>query len=98
MSDCRIQMFLNCRKCVAEAHDAGQSPSDYSRYDVGWTGTGVQVWCRRHDLNIAFIDFEGQEHTVDARGTLTDEPHISGVLCEEHPPECECCKDKPNAH
>jgi hypothetical protein len=56
-----IQMYFHCRECVAEL-PAGESPADYQRIQAGWTARGFQVWCRRHELNIMHVDFEGQKH------------------------------------
>lgn len=52
---------MHCKKCIEEL-PAGQSPRDYSALEVGWTIHGIQVWCRRHELNVVHIDFEGQRH------------------------------------
>jgi hypothetical protein len=38
------------------------SPRDYQQNDIGWTELGLQVWCRRHQANIAHIDFQGAQH------------------------------------
>jgi len=40
----------------------GISPRDYAQYEVGFTVTGIQVWCKRHDCNIVHIDFQSQRH------------------------------------
>lgn len=66
-----IQLFLHCRKCLEEKPEY-ISPSDYSDLEVGWTQCGIQVWCKRHDVNIIHIDFEGKRHPANlaARGTL----------------------------
>ena len=40
----------------------------YSRYDVGFTMAGLQVWCRRHEINIVHIDFEDYVHPYNAKG------------------------------
>jgi hypothetical protein len=35
--------------------------------DVGFTDWGVQVWCRRHKVNVVHIDFQGQKIPADFR-------------------------------
>ena len=37
---------------------AGESPMSYSRFEVGWTKQGFQVWCTRHNTNVIHIDFD----------------------------------------
>ena len=57
-------------KCEAEFL-AGQKGSaslqSYSQLDVGFTDIGLQVWCRRHDGNVAHLDFEGNTLQTDFR-------------------------------
>jgi hypothetical protein len=59
-----------CAKCADEytsgATDAA-SLRDYSRVDVGFTDQGIQVWCRRHDLNVVHVDFEDARPNADFR-------------------------------
>jgi hypothetical protein len=38
------------------------SPRDWSSIEAGWTALGLQVWCKRHEINILHVDFEGQKH------------------------------------
>lgn len=52
-----IQMFFHCNKCLKEA-----SIPQY--IEVGFTEVGIQVWCRRHNLNIIHINFEGHLHPM----------------------------------
>jgi hypothetical protein len=49
-----IVVFIHCRKCVAEL-PVGFSPRDYAQIEVGYTKTGYQVWCKRHECHIEFI-------------------------------------------
>jgi hypothetical protein len=73
---------MHCKKCLAELvaivkrTGQGQSPAMYSRYDVGFTNEGLQVWCRRHEINIVHIDFEGQQHPANLAGE--DNPNPTG--------------------
>jgi hypothetical protein len=48
---------------------------DYTKLDVGFTNTGIQVWCRRHDANVVHVDFEGRELRADFRCL---EPKVPG--------------------
>ena len=65
-----ISHQIVCSKCEAEFL-AGQTDSaslqSYSQLDVGFTDIGLQVWCRRHDGNVAHIDFEGNTLQTDFR-------------------------------
>jgi hypothetical protein len=56
----RIEQFFHCRRCMEEKPD-DQSPRQWARIEAGWTDKGFQVWCVRHDINIADIDFMGQK-------------------------------------
>lgn len=64
-----IRHSMHCQLCldeiVARVKETGhaESPSEYARIQVGYTEIGIQVWCRRHDRNIAHIDFEGMALT-----------------------------------
>lgn len=60
-----IFSFTHCLKCLAEIPE-GESPQSYSRLEVGFTLTGFQVWCLRHDCNVLHIDFEGRQHPFNA--------------------------------
>lgn len=70
-----IVWYLHCRKCLSEVvsgdTDTGtpESPQSYSQLDVGFTPFGIQVWCRRHDINVINIDFEGQQHPANMNNT-----------------------------
>ena len=65
-------MFLHCKKCLKKL-PADQSPRDYASIEAGWTKSGLQLWCRRHEINIIHVDFEGQRH-----------PAVSGAWTEVH--------------
>ena len=53
-----ITMFLHCKKCLQEK-PPGISPRDYAQLEIGFTHPGFQVWCRRHEVNVIDVDFEG---------------------------------------
>jgi len=54
--------FLHCAKCLTEftarvPESKGQSPKTYARLNVGVTADGkaFQIWCVRHECNVALI-------------------------------------------
>lgn len=62
---CEITMFLHCGLCLAELKELWKkgeevSPRDYARTQTGYTVLGLQIWCNRHDCNVAHIDFQGK--------------------------------------
>jgi hypothetical protein len=59
-----IKAYMHCGLCLQEMPE-GVSAQQFQRIEVGWTEYGLQVWCRRHDVNICHIDFEGQTHPAD---------------------------------
>jgi hypothetical protein len=60
-NDNEIAMYLHCSRCLAEK-PSGISPKEWAQLEVGWTPHGLQVWCRRHGLNVLHVDFEGMQH------------------------------------
>tara|TARA_R100000234_G_scaffold119885_1_gene104156 strand:- start:1856 stop:2062 length:207 start_codon:yes stop_codon:yes gene_type:complete len=38
--------------------DKSVSPAEFQDNEVGFTPTGIQVWCRRHDKNVISLDIE----------------------------------------
>lgn len=59
-----IKMFFHCKQCL-ESVPIGMSPRDWAQIECGWTVAGFQVWCKRHDINMIHIDFEGIKHPGD---------------------------------
>ena len=57
-SNNEIRSFIHCKLCL-DTLPADQSPREYTEVEVGFTTPGIQVWCRRHEVNIMHIDFEG---------------------------------------
>ena len=66
-----IETFLHCELSYLELKNAkteedfsligavaGESQMSYSRFEVGWTKQGFQVWCTRHNTNVIHIDFD----------------------------------------
>ena len=51
----QIGQYAHCRKGLAEI-PKNQSPAEFARTQIGIHTDGrLQVWCRRHDCNIAII-------------------------------------------
>jgi hypothetical protein len=61
-----IGAFIHCGQCLTE-RPADISPRDYGRLEIGFTKLGIQVWCRRHECNVAHIDFQGAKHPANTR-------------------------------
>ena len=55
-----IGMFIHCGKCLEEL-PKGTAPRDWTDNEVGWTEKGLQVWCKRHEMNVINLDFCGQK-------------------------------------
>lgn len=69
-----IQGYMHCGLCVMEYKKLrsegspkveGVSPGDFQRLEIGSSPIGLQVWCRRHDVNVLHVDFEGQKMTAN---------------------------------
>ena len=79
-----IVQFFHCKRCLEEVMEIirrtgqSQSPATYQRLCVGFTPIGLQVWCRRHELNIVHIDFEGQQHPANTERVVDNPPQICG--------------------
>ena len=61
-----IVQFLHCGLCVKEK-PANISPRDWAKLEVGWTAVGIQIWCCRHECNVAHLDFEGKSHPANLK-------------------------------
>jgi len=61
-----IRTYVHCAKCIAEKPNT-ISPRDFAQLEVGFTAIGLQVWCKRHEVNVCHIDFEGQQHPANMR-------------------------------
>lgn len=46
--------FVHCGKCIQEK-PKGVSPSAWAQLEVGYTKEGIQVWCRRHEINVVHL-------------------------------------------
>jgi hypothetical protein len=50
--------YFNCTKCLQEM-PANESPKSWVRTQAAITREGhLQIWCTRHDLNVALISLE----------------------------------------
>lgn len=56
----RISLFIHCGMCLKELPD-GMSPREYSHNEIGYTKQGLQVFCIRHEANVADIDLHLEE-------------------------------------
>ena len=62
-----IQVYLHCGLCINELAESTEHISlmEYQQIEVGWTPSGIQVWCKRHNCNVLHVDFEGQQHKAN---------------------------------
>jgi hypothetical protein len=44
------------------------SPQKWAQLECGWTEIGFQIWCRRHQINVLHVDFEGVRHPATLGG------------------------------
>lgn len=66
----RITHPIVCAKCseeVLQGLSNGLSMQDYAALDIGFTDVGIQVWCRRHNINVCHVDFQGNRLPADFR-------------------------------
>jgi hypothetical protein len=59
-----IKLFMHCALCLQEL-PPGTSPREWSQLECGWTKLGFQVWCKRHEVNVVHVDFEGHQHPAN---------------------------------
>lgn len=65
-----IKEILICNQCYQEYHAGltdSKSLQQYTILDVGLTDMGIQVWCRRHNVNVVHINFGGKKLVADFR-------------------------------
>ena len=66
----QIKEPIVCVKCSVE-HTSGLSDAaslqNYSKLDVGFTKRGLQIFCRRHELNVCHLNFNNQKIEADFR-------------------------------
>jgi hypothetical protein len=67
--------YLHCGLCIQEwnaFHKDHLSPRAFARQQSAWTAEGLQIWCTRHEANIAHIDFSGHKMRANMRRLLVD--------------------------
>ena len=52
-----IQVYIHCRRCMEEKPSL-MSPKEFSKISIGKTPDGLQIWCDRHDEEIASFPFD----------------------------------------
>jgi hypothetical protein len=53
-TELQIKMYLHCKQCFAEnAHP--------QMLEVGFTEPGIQVWCKRHQVNVMHMALTAEE-------------------------------------
>ena len=64
-----IQSYLVCEDCMKEWSETPTRPAhqEVTKLDVGFTEHGLQVWCPKHGINIAHIDFGENQLVIDTR-------------------------------
>lgn len=56
-----IKMYFHCGLCLKEK-PPNVSPREWGQLEVGFTILGIQVWCKRHEVNVFHMDLEGTKH------------------------------------
>jgi hypothetical protein len=62
-----IRLFFHCTHCFKD-RPRDLSPREWASLEVGWTKLGLQVWCKRCELNVMHVDFEGNKHPATLEG------------------------------
>ncbi len=60
---CQIVRYLHCADCAKEKPEY-ISFRDWSELSVGLTEQGIQVWCDRHEQNVALIEWGNEKAEV----------------------------------
>ena len=66
----QIKEPIVCVKCSEEFANGlsdAASLQNYSRLDIGFTKRGLQIFCRRHELNVCHLNFNNQKIDADFR-------------------------------
>jgi hypothetical protein len=80
-----IVSYWHCRMCHGQL-PKGMAMARWARLSVGLTPWGLQVWCERHDAEVATVDFD----RIDEWKSIL--PRHDG--CEE----CELCRREAAQH
>ncbi len=65
-----INKPIVCVKCADEFSNSStdyKSLQSYSNLDVGYTDLGLQIWCRRHEVNVCHLKFGDKQPEADFR-------------------------------
>ena len=49
-----IELYLHCSECLKDLPET-IAPRTWQDVEAGLTKDGVQIWCKRHNCNIALI-------------------------------------------
>lgn len=56
-TELEISAYIHCQRCGDEL-PYGVSPKEWSRTQTGITADGsIQIWCNRHEINVALGSF-----------------------------------------
>ena len=81
VADNYIERFVHCGLCI-DSIPNGMSPRDYTNNEIGIMNNGfIQVWCIRHEKNVAIFDVENGMIMTDPDQPLDDIE------------VCDCCND-----
>lgn len=61
-----IKLYMHCTTCM-KTKPVGVSPREWAQIEVGWTLQGIQIWCKRCEVNVCHIDFQGQRHPANTQ-------------------------------
>jgi hypothetical protein len=65
----KIERFFHCALCMMELKNGSfgtpTSPRDYADIEAGVYADGIQVWCKRHEVNIADLNMSDEHLKVD---------------------------------
>lgn len=75
-----IEQFITCSACYQEM-PGNVAPAEWARLNVGFTETGIQIWCVRHQLNVADINV-GEDMRPDGIAGRCDATHTD--KCGHH--------------
>ena len=64
MEGLEIESYFHCAKCMDEKPD-DMSPREYGSVEVGFTNRGLQVWCKRHEMNVVRYNLTDIWNTLD---------------------------------
>jgi len=67
----KVREYWHCATCMDERPD-GVSPREFGNYEVGMTDYGLEVWCKRHDRLVSYINL------TDVWGTLNTLKNVRG--------------------